>query len=305
MHGRRAGRAGGECCFAIWSGGADFAGDFGGVLLRVPSRVSQPVRDAFSQDPAASEMTIESITRLTKEGLVDDARRVGGRGEHDPRPPRAFIAIARLADMNLFSRDSRARARTADPGLNLAMRDGGGGSIVNMGSVTSQVGFPNISAYVAAKHGVLCLTKTAAIDHAAEGIRINSSDPRSSLPTWSSRQWARQCSKDLPTCTRSVGWVPPRRSPNSSHGWPAMPPRWLTGAFIPLTVAGSRSDIANFPDLCASAIPNSSSPRAVRQERKSSRNRDSPPGTRQRAGNILQTDDHGRCCRSWFSGETA
>ena len=108
MHGRRAGRAGGECCFAIWSGGADFAGDFGGVLLRVPSGVSQPVRDAFSQDPAASEMTIESITRLTKEGLVDDARRVGGRDEHDPRPPRAFIAIARLADMNLFSRDSRA-----------------------------------------------------------------------------------------------------------------------------------------------------------------------------------------------------
>jgi NAD(P)-dependent dehydrogenase (short-subunit alcohol dehydrogenase family) len=58
-----------------------------------------------------------------------------------------------------------------------AMRERGGGAIVNMASVMSQVGFPNISAYVAAKHGVLGLTKAAAIDHAAEGIRINAVGP--------------------------------------------------------------------------------------------------------------------------------
>ena len=57
------------------------------------------------------------------------------------------------------------------------MRTTGGGAIVNMASVMSQVGFPNISAYVAAKHGVLGLTKAAAIDHAGEGIRINAVGP--------------------------------------------------------------------------------------------------------------------------------
>lgn len=50
----------------------------------------------------------------------------------------------------------------------------GGGAIVNMASILGSVGFANSSAYVAAKHGVLGLTKTAAIEYATKGIRINS-----------------------------------------------------------------------------------------------------------------------------------
>ncbi len=53
----------------------------------------------------------------------------------------------------------------------------GGGSIVNMASILGSVAFATAPAYVAAKHGVVGLTKTAAIEYAKHGIRINSIGP--------------------------------------------------------------------------------------------------------------------------------
>jgi len=48
-----------------------------------------------------------------------------------------------------------------------------GGSIVNMASILGQVGFGGAAGYVAAKHGVVGLTQTAAIEYGPKGIRIN------------------------------------------------------------------------------------------------------------------------------------
>lgn len=58
-----------------------------------------------------------------------------------------------------------------------AMSKVGGGAIVNMASILGQVGFKNSPAYVAAKHGVVGLTQTAAVEYAKQGIRINAVGP--------------------------------------------------------------------------------------------------------------------------------
>ncbi len=78
----------------------------------------------------------------------------------------------RVIDVNLNSVFLCQRAQIQ------AMRSAGkGGSIINMASILGQVGFNNSAAYVAAKHGVVGLTQTAAWEHAKDRIRVNAVGP--------------------------------------------------------------------------------------------------------------------------------
>ena len=58
-----------------------------------------------------------------------------------------------------------------------AMLRSGGGSIVNVASILGAVAFPTAAAYTAAKHGVVGLTKVAAVEYSRHGVRVNAVGP--------------------------------------------------------------------------------------------------------------------------------
>jgi NAD(P)-dependent dehydrogenase (short-subunit alcohol dehydrogenase family) len=58
-----------------------------------------------------------------------------------------------------------------------ALLAAGGGAIVNVASILGAVAFANAPAYTASKHGVLGLTKAAALEYSAQGVRVNAVGP--------------------------------------------------------------------------------------------------------------------------------
>ena len=68
-----------------------------------------------------------------------------------------------------------------------AIRDSGGGSIINIASIAALVGLRDRAAYCAAKGGILALTRAAAIDHVSEGVRVNCIAPGTVETPWIGR----------------------------------------------------------------------------------------------------------------------
>jgi NAD(P)-dependent dehydrogenase (short-subunit alcohol dehydrogenase family) len=78
----------------------------------------------------------------------------------------------RVMDVNV-----RAVFRSMKAQIAVMRKQGGGGAIVNTASVASHTALKLSSGYIAAKHAVLGLTKAAALDAIADGVRINAVCP--------------------------------------------------------------------------------------------------------------------------------
>lgn len=65
-----------------------------------------------------------------------------------------------------------------------AIRDSGGGSVVNMSSIAALVGLNDRAIYCAAKGAILSMTRAAAIDHVEEGVRVNCIAPGTVDTPW-------------------------------------------------------------------------------------------------------------------------
>lgn len=120
------------------------------------------------------DASVEAAVRATVDGLgglhlaVNNA---GIGGETAPTGAYPVEAWRRVIATNL---DGVFYAMRHEIPVMLAA---GGGAIVNMASILGTNGFRGSPAYVAAKHGVVGLTKTAALEYAAQGVRINAVGP--------------------------------------------------------------------------------------------------------------------------------
>ncbi|KAL8846844.1 MAG: hypothetical protein Q9221_008102 [Calogaya cf. arnoldii] len=99
---------------------------------------------------------------------------------------KGVLTCTRAVSKAMLAQDSRSvKTRSGT-------KDVGKGSIVNLGSANSYAAIPGKVAYVASKHAMMGITKTAALDCAAQGIRVNAV-----CPTWvRTPMFEEECSKN-------------------------------------------------------------------------------------------------------------
>ena len=125
---------------------------------------------ADTSKPKDSEMTVQkSIEKFGKLDIAVNNAGIGGPAEPIGNYP--IDDWDKVISINLSGVFYGMRYQLPE------MEKAGKGSIINVASILGQVGFANSCAYVAAKHGVVGLTKNAGIEYGKTGVRVNAVGP--------------------------------------------------------------------------------------------------------------------------------
>ena len=128
----------------------------------------------FVQADVSDEEQVKKLVQTTVEhfGRLDIAfNNAGVEGELAPLPEAKVETYDKVFDINVKGVFLSLKYEIP------AMLKTGGGAIVNTSSIAGTVGMANAGIYIASKHAVNGLTKTAALEVAKQGIRVNSVSP--------------------------------------------------------------------------------------------------------------------------------
>ena len=153
---------------------SDLAEEGGRETVRLIEQATPGARSIFVRADASRPEDHERLVQaaLGEFGALHVAcNNAGIGGELNPVGDMSVDGWRKVIEVNLSGVFYAMRAQIP------RLLQAGGGAIVNMASILGQVGTAGSAGYVAAKHGVVGLTQTAALEYAARGVRVNAVGP--------------------------------------------------------------------------------------------------------------------------------